>query len=103
MTGENMQEFLFIGGDGPFIEQYRTLTPPPPPPRDNIGVRSRRGCTPGFFFKLPFFGQKKKQVKFAGQNHLIFGQALEKKFGQETSAPPPPPTKPVPYAHAPDE
>ena len=28
-----------------------------------------------------------------GQNHLIFGQALNKIFGQETSAPPPPPPK----------
>ena len=33
-----------------------------------------------------------------GQNHLIFGQAMEKIFGQLTSAPPPPlnETGPVP-------
>ena len=41
--------------------------------------------------------QKKNQVIF-GQNHLIFDQAMEKIFGQETSAPPW--TKLVPYAYA---
>ena len=29
--------------------------------------------------------------KIFGQNHLIFGQAMDKIFGQLTSAPPPPP------------
>ena len=28
-----------------------------------------------------------------GQNHLIFGQAMENIFGQETSDPPPPPNE----------
>ena len=35
---------------------------------------------------------REKQVIFV-KNHLIFGQALEKIFGQETAAPPPPPPR----------
>ena len=36
--------------------------------------------------KIAIFGGKKNQVIF-GQNHWIFGQAMEKIFGQLTSAP----------------
>ena len=43
------------------------------------------GCSPPKIFQLAIFGQK-NQVIF-GQNHLIFMQAMEKRFGQETSAP----------------
>ena len=55
------------------------------------------GLQPPIIFQIAIFGQK-KQVVF-GQNHLIFGQAMAKIFGQETSAPPPPRTKLVPYAY----
>ena len=48
---------------------------PPPPPR---------------IFEMAIFGKTKKVI--FGQKHLIFGQALEKIFGQKTSSPPPPPT-----------
>ena len=58
-----------------------------------IGVRGGRGggggaggCSPPRIFKIGIFGQKKNHVIF-GQNHLIFGQAMEKIFGQLTSAP----------------
>ena len=45
------------------------------------------GCNPLEFYKWPFSGKNTPQVIFR-QNHLIFGQALEKIFGQETSGPP---------------
>ena len=47
-----------------------------------IGVRG--GGAGGNFSKL----------QFSGQNHLNFGQAPDKIFGQETSAPPPTPPPP---------
>ena len=37
--------------------------------------------------QVAFLGQKKQQQVIFQPNHLIFGQALEKLFGQETSAP----------------
>ena len=44
---------------------------PPPPPRN---------------VQITIFGQQKNHVIF-GKKHLIFGQAMEKIFGQLTSAP----------------
>ena len=51
-----------------------------------IGVRGGGGgggCSPPRIFQIAIFGQK----KIFGQNHLIFGQAMDKIFGQLTSAP----------------
>ena len=42
-----------------------------------------------------------KNHVIVGQNNLMFGQVMEKLFGQETSPPPPPRTKLVPSAHVP--
>ena len=57
------------GGGGGGGGGARGLQPPPPP----------------IIFQIAIFGPK-NQVIF-GQNHLIFGQAMEKIFGQLTSAP----------------
>ena len=46
------------------------------------------GCSPPRNFQIAIFGQKNNVI--FGQNHLIFGQAMDKIFGQLTSAPPPP-------------
>ena len=57
---------------------------------------------PKSFQKWEFSGKKPKHVIFV-QNHLIFGQTLDKIFVQETSAPPPQKKKKklklVPYAY----
>ena len=45
---------------------------PPPPP----GI-----------FQISFSGKKNHTILILGQNHLIFGQAMDKIFGQLTSAP----------------
>ena len=66
--------------------------------RTSIGVRGEGGgggVTPPNCPNIHF--RAKKRVIF-GQNYLIFGQATEKLFEQETSAPPPR-TKLVPYAY----
>ena len=57
------------------------LQPPPPRIVQNGNFRS------------------KIHVIFGQNQNLLFGQALDKIFGQKTSAPPPPPTKLVPYAY----
>ena len=64
----------------------------PPPPRPNgmvpcIGVRGGGGggSSPPVICQIAIFGPKKHVI--FGQNHLIFGQAMEKIFGQLKSAP----------------
>ena len=58
-----------------------------------IGVRGGGGggggggCSPPRIFKIGIIGPKTKSWVIFGQNHLIFGQAMEKIFGQLTSAP----------------
>ena len=53
--------------------------------------RTRRGggggLPPPSNFSNSHFRAKKKNHVIFGQNHLIFGQAMEKIFGQLTSAP----------------
>ena len=52
-----------------------------------IGVRGG-GYSPPRTFKIAIFGQENNLI--FGQNHLIFGQAMDKIFGQLTSAALPP-------------
>ena len=64
----------------------RYLTPEEYMPTVVIGVRGGGGgLQPPWIFSNSHF-RAKKHVIF-GQNHLIFGQAMEKIFGQLTSAP----------------
>ena len=55
-------------------------------------------CSPPRFVSNSHGGEKSGNIR---QNHLIFVQAMEKIFGQESFQPPPPPpwTKLVPYAY----
>ena len=70
------------------------VNPHPPPVGRFAHRRTRWGAGGGGgglyppleFFKRPFSGKKTQHVIF-GQNHLIFGQPMEKIFGQLTSAP----------------
>ena len=55
------------------------------------GGGGARGCIPhNFFLQMTIFGQKRNKKKI-GQNRLIFGQAMEKLFGQDKRHQPPPP------------
>ena len=51
-----------------------------------MGLRGAAAPLEFFWGKKEQFSGKKNQVIF-GQNHLIFVQAMEKIFGQETSVP----------------